>query len=163
MWTPRFELVLLLGSLALAAGFAPRAARRHQQQPLAARLGTPADVPAAAAPAPSEHPQTIARRGALLGALATVAALPRGAHALGFELKENPQNSAVVGAVQGVLDANPFSGKRQEERAKKSSGGGGIAPAASTPRKSSKEIMDEINAKRNGPTSPRPAPRVVAE
>ena len=65
----------------------------------------------------------------------------------------------VVGAVQGVLDANPFTKERQEERAKKKpSEGGSIQPASTTPRKSSKDIMDEINRKRNGPNAPRPAP-----
>ena len=150
--------LLLLGSLALVAGFTPSAARQQQQQQrprkVWARPATRADDE------PGAERTAIARRGALaLGAAATIAALPPRARALGFELKDNPQNLAVVGAVQGVLDANPFTKERQEERAKKKpSEGGSIQPASTTPRKSSKDIMDEINRKRNGPNAPRPAP-----
>ena len=151
--------LLLLGSLALVAGFTSSAARQKQQQQrprkVWARPATRADDDE-----PGAERTAIARRGALaLGAAATIAALPPRARALGFKLKDNPQNLAVVGAVQGVLDANPFTKERQEERAKKKpSEGGSIQPASTTPRKSSKDIMDEINRKRNGPNAPRPAP-----
>ena len=145
--------LLLLGSLALVAGTSSAARQKQQQQRPRKVWARPA---ARTTTGPAGGRRSRARR-----ARSRRGGDDRGAAAarapLGFELKDNPQNLAVVGAVQ-ACSANPFTKSAKKNAPEEAREGGSIQPASTTPRKSSKDIMDEINRKRNGPNAPRPAP-----